>query len=430
MTQYLLNRQAFSLFEGEGAKRAKDGKQQKQPFCFESKKIFAFLSGLGVLAVIFMGNPVSAAFLDFSVPAREAALGGNGVALPEGTSSLIFNPAGLGDHSRFDVSARYENLFSGLDGDNLSTGNLSAVFPLWWGDAFGLSVDHFGGNNLSQDRILAAFGKSFDAKSTLRNLRFGISLSYVWQQFTLSAPLAGVNPANVSAGNFSVGAGVLYDPVPWATLGLSLDDLNQPNLGVIGTDLVPAFLRYGVSVRPRVGKENRLTLTLDQSLSGTVWDTQGGAEWTFTRLGMALRAGCDGHSAIVGVGWRTNGLTIDYAYEFSWYGAPSLGGVGLPGSHLLEVGFSWENTSRVVEPSSNLVEPSSNLVEPSSNLSETQKDQARLWLQEGLKAYVNGDVDTAVADWEQVLKIDPHNVNALNNLARVRMEREEGGSNP
>ena len=64
------------------------------------------------------------AFLDFSTPAREAALGGNGVALPEGTSSLAFNPAGLGDDAIFKVSARYENLFSGIGGDDLSTGNL------------------------------------------------------------------------------------------------------------------------------------------------------------------------------------------------------------------------------------------------------------------------------------------------------------------
>ncbi len=63
-----------------------------------------------------------------------------------------------------------------------------------------------------------------------------------------------------------------------------------------------------------------------------------------------------------------------------------------------------------------------------SDLSEAQKAQARLLLQRGLKAYVNGDVETAVANWEEVLKIDPHNVNALNNLTRVKVE--EGKTNP
>ena len=61
-----------------------------------------------------------------------------------------------------------------------------------------------------------------------------------------------------------------------------------------------------------------------------------------------------------------------------------------------------------------------------SELSAAQKAQARILLQKGLKAYVNGDVETAVANWEEVLKVDPHNVNAMNNLTRVRVEEGKG----
>jgi tetratricopeptide (TPR) repeat protein len=43
----------------------------------------------------------------------------------------------------------------------------------------------------------------------------------------------------------------------------------------------------------------------------------------------------------------------------------------------------------------------------------------------GLKAYLNGDVAGAIAMWEQVLKIDPGHVNALNNLTRARLELKE-----
>jgi tetratricopeptide (TPR) repeat protein len=46
-------------------------------------------------------------------------------------------------------------------------------------------------------------------------------------------------------------------------------------------------------------------------------------------------------------------------------------------------------------------------------------------LQAGLKAYAGGDSQTAMADWQDVLQIDPLNVNALNNITRVKME--EGG---
>ncbi len=315
---------------------------RKEPYCFT---VVRFSWCLCVLVGISTFDCAEAAFLDFSVPAREAALGGNGVAVPEGTSSLAFNPAGLGSLSLFEVSARYENLFPGIEGDSLSTGNLSAVFPLSTGDALGFSIDHFGANNLEQDRLLAAFGKSFGVESFLNHLRLGMSLSYLNQQFTLQAPLSGVNPANVSAGAFSVGVGMLYDPVEWASLGFSIEDLNQPNLGVVGADTVPILYRYGVAIRPSVGRD-RLVLTLDQTLSGDSWETQGGTEWNFSQLGVALRAGGDANMGVVGFGWRTQGLTIDYAYQFSWNQAPSINGVGLPGSHLLEVGFFWENTPK------------------------------------------------------------------------------------
>ncbi len=310
------------------------------------KKIIRFFQlnfFIFITAPLFLN--AQTAFLDFSPPAREAALGGNGVALPEGTSSLAFNPAGLGDEYRFEISARYENLFSGIEGDNLSTGNLSAVFPLDVGDGMGFSLDHFGANTLQQDRLQAAFGKSFGVNSVLYHLRLGLDLSYLRQQFTLLAPLAGVNPANVSAGAFSIGAGALYDLFPWGTLGISTENLNQPNLGVVGVDTIPILVRYGMALRPSAG-EDRLALTLAQSLSGGTLDTQGGAEWNITRWGVSLRVGGDANMGVVGFGWRTNGLAIDYAYQFSWNQAPSLNGVGLPGSSLLEVGFSWENTSR------------------------------------------------------------------------------------
>ena len=45
--------------------------------------------------------------------------------------------------------------------------------------------------------------------------------------------------------------------------------------------------------------------------------------------------------------------------------------------------------------------------------------------QKGLQAYLNGDMGEAVKDWQATLKIDPHNVNALNNLVRAKLESGE-----
>jgi tetratricopeptide (TPR) repeat protein len=387
------------------------------------------------------------AFLDFSTPPREAALGGNGVALPEGTSSLAFNPAGLGDLGLFKVSARYENLFPGIEGDNLSTGNLSAVFPMDSGDGIGFSLDHFGSNTLGQDRLQVAFGKSFEASSFLHPLRLGIDLSYLRQQFTLLAPLAGVNPANVSAGAFSVGAGALYDLFTWGTLAISAENLNQPNLGVVGVDEIPLLIRYGVAVRPPVG-EDRVVFTLSQSWSGDSGDTQGGVEWKFTRWGVSVRAGGDANMGVAGFGWQNDGLSIDYAYQFSWNQAPSLDGVGLPGSHLLEVGFSWGNTTREEKVLNDLIykgqQASQNLkwkeafwyyqqaslLQPSDPkvlqgraeaLKEYNLQRAEAYYQEGLLDEGQGNFGEAKRDYEWALALAPGEQKYSN--ARDRMKK-------
>ncbi|HTC22149.1 MAG TPA: hypothetical protein VK859_14930, partial [bacterium] len=54
---------------------------------------------------------------------------------------------------------------------------------------------------------------------------------------------------------------------------------------------------------------------------------------------------------------------------------------------------------------------------------ENQKAQALY--QKGLQAYLNGDMPEAVKDWQETLTIDPHNVNALNNLVRAKLESGE-----
>lgn len=303
------------------------------------------LASVVFFTLCFSPGKILGAFLDFSPSARAAALGGNAVALPQGTSSLTFDPAGLAGTDRNQISARYENLFSGIEGDNLSTGNISGVFPLDPEEAVGVSLDHFTADTLQQDRVKAAFGKAFDHGTPLEHLRLGIALSFLRQQFTLLAPLAGVSSSQVSAQAFSIGAGALYDPWSWCTLGVSGEDLTQPNLGVVGVDRVDPLLRYGAAFRPPVGPDP-LVITLTQSLDGDQWETQMGAEWTLVRWGLSVRAGGDPQTGALGFGWATEGLTLDYAYQFSWGGAPSLSSVGLPGSHLLEVAFAWDTGNR------------------------------------------------------------------------------------
>jgi len=291
--------------------------------------------------VVLVPQGARAQFLDFSQPARATALGGNLVALPEGPSALTFNPAGLGLQDRFQASARYESLFPGLENDDISTGNLSLLSPMSSLGAFGLSWDHLGANQLEQDNIRLAWGKSIPTKGIFHSLEVGFSFSYLMQRYVLSVPLQNVSLTNVSANSLALGGGLLLSPFQDFTLGLAADDINSPNLGVVGTDRIPLLLRWGMAAKLFSHNPVQLTLTAAQSLSNSQLDNQGGMELFFSDFGIRLRGGLDDYQGAVGFGYEWSDFLIDYAYTFSAFGNNQVAGVGLPGSNLLELGLRW-----------------------------------------------------------------------------------------
>jgi hypothetical protein len=287
----------------------------------------------------FHALPAQAAFLDFSPPARSSGMGGNLVADPQGSESLYFNPAGLGSTNRFDLSARYQALEPGLEGDSLSTSGLAGALPMGTAGTAGFSWDHFGSNNLQQDRFRLSWGRDFSELKPLGDIRLGFSFSYLKQAFILSAPLSGLTGSNFSGSAFSLGAGLLYKPFASLILGASADDLTQPNLGVIGIDRFPIAWRWGAAYEFSLGGAGSLLATLSQADLGEGLETQGGGEWRLPFLNLALRGGGGANQGSLGLGWNNSFLQLDYAYLFSWGGAPSLGSDGLPANYVFELTF-------------------------------------------------------------------------------------------
>ena len=288
-----------------------------------------------------------AQYLDYSEPARAKSLGGNLVAMPEGPSAPAYNPAGLGLQDRFEASARYESLFPGLENDSLSTGNLTLLSPTdAFGaiGAFGASWDHLGGNLLSQDRFILDWGKAVDTERLVTSVAGGLSLSYLTQRYTLQAPLAGVSENELSSSSFAFGAGLLVSFSPRLTLGFSAEDLNNPNLGVIGIDRQPVLLRWGLAAVLLNSRPLKITATAAQSYADPQLTTMGGVEVLMPEWGLCLRGGTDPYQGAVGFGYELADLFLDYAYTFSISGLQQVGNSVPPGSHLLELGLKWGNS--------------------------------------------------------------------------------------
>lgn len=301
---------------------------------FSNILIVAGLTALGAVQA-------RAQFLDFSQPARATAMGGNLVALPEGSSAMAFNPAGLALQKQFEVDARYEGLYLGLENDNLSTSNLSALSAPTPFGAFGGSWDHLGSNLLSQDLFRLAWGKQLQVGGVVKDVSGGFSLSLMTQRYTLLTPIAGLSVDQLSPTTFSFGGGLLVDLPEGFTLGLSADNINQPNLGVVGVDRVPVLYRWGLAWKLFTQSPVQLTLTGAQTYSNSQLVSSGGAEILFPNVGARIRGGLDPYQGSVGLGYELADFFLDYAYSFSIQGYSTVSNAALPPSHLLELGFRW-----------------------------------------------------------------------------------------
>jgi tetratricopeptide (TPR) repeat protein len=318
---------------------------------FRHHRFFTFfLAPMAGWAVLLAPAPSQEAFLDFDPPARAAGMGGNLVADPEGSDSFYFNPAGLGSLDRLNLSARYQALEPGLEQDSLSTSGLTAALPLEGLGTAGLSWDHFGSNNLQQDRLRLDWGRDFPELKNLGHFQMGFSFSYLKQAYTLNNVLPGLGGSNFSGEAFSLGAGILYQPFPSLTLGLSADDLTQPNLGVVGVYRFPVAWRWGAAYAISLSDAGSLILTLSQQDLGAGLETQGGGEWRLPFLGLALRAGADANQGALGIGWSNSFLRLDYAYLFSWGTEPSISSEGLPANYELELTFTGPKPSPAPGP--------------------------------------------------------------------------------
>jgi tetratricopeptide (TPR) repeat protein len=203
-----------------------------------------------------------------------------------------------------------------------------------------LSWDHFGGDFLQEDRLQVSWGQGLSL-ADLGRWDLGLSLGYLRQAYTLGAPLTGVDLSGLSAEAFSMGAGCVWHPWTWLGLALAGQDINQPNLGVVGTAILPATWRWGLALSTRPGQWGTAEATVAESDSQGLLQTQLGAQWSPWNLGLAVRAGLAPNEGSVGLGWTLGPLRLDYAYLFSVGADVSLGGAGLPANQWFELSYAW-----------------------------------------------------------------------------------------
>ncbi len=278
-----------------------------------------------------LGTPAAhAAFRDTGGGARAAAMAGAYTAVADDADAASWNAAGPSQLNAEEYGFTHTELFAGLDGARSGVNQLSAVHPLRHGGALGFALYDFSASGLyREDSLAVSYSRSlnpwlpaaWDLNPRTPALFGGVNAKYLRNGFTLDAASSGdpVFSGGRTRDALSADLGLLarWDRV---SAGLSLKDVNGPDLGFQAADRVPMETRLGAAYRsPLLFLEDALISADLWSRDGRTGYALGWENWLLEKRA-AFRLGYSDSALAFGFGWHMAlppawDLRLDYAYQ-------------------------------------------------------------------------------------------------------------------
>jgi len=307
-------------------------KQEKVKIITVAKGLFIFIC---VLAAATMKAHASFS-PDSACGARATAMGGAFTAVPGGAEAICANPATLVEITSPELTAVYGRLYSGLSDDSkIGQGYFGFAAPVkrYLQGAAGFAWND---TRLSEAYSETSYSVSY-ATAVYRGIGAGLTLKYMRRSYVSDAYTA-LDP--VFSGGYAKGAlgadlGFFYRHRTNYAFGLSLKNLNKPDLGLASADRLPIEVRAGASYLMRAS-----LLDVDAAFAGPDYTISAGAEYAFQKryaLRIGLATGNNSRRNVnVGFGGRFGLAAFDYAYTL-----PISGIANTAGSHRLAFSFRF-----------------------------------------------------------------------------------------
>jgi tetratricopeptide (TPR) repeat protein len=270
--------------------------------------------------LIFLSSHAEAAF-DDKGGVRPMGMGGAFVALADDTSAILFNPAGLGQIEKAQITASYDKLYAGLGDENLGRGLVGYVQPSDHYGAFAINLNLLDVPLYRETTITFGYGRSLGPLYFGMNAK-GLFANFEENDYTRIDPLF-IGSDNSSNG-FALDLGMLYRLTDSLSFGLAVMNANQPNMALDkdADAKVPLMLQTGVAF-----KLGSLLPTLDLTYRNKeLNDKQDinlhfGIESWLAGESMALRAGANFYDMSVGASYvfsrgRSVEAQLDYAFRY------------------------------------------------------------------------------------------------------------------
>lgn len=237
-----------------------------------SRKQSLFIKAI-FLSLAFIGNSffipsAHAAFQENLWGARPAGMAGAFTALADDSNAPAYNPAGISLLSNNEVTFMYAQLFTGIDlhaGDEstkLGLGYFSFVPSIrnkQYG-SYAVSWSNFQATNLlREDTLSLTYADSyvFENNPNKPIFAYGTNLKYLKRQFSTDKRSASdpVFKGGQGSNAYTFDLGFMYKPnflvMPGLKLGLALQNITRPDMGLHETDRVPSKYTLGIAYQDR-----------------------------------------------------------------------------------------------------------------------------------------------------------------------------------
>lgn len=314
--------------------------QQVKANGLPSLKGWLFLMAF-VLSLVPMTVPTAyAAFEDIGTGARPTAMGGAYVSAGDDSLSLFYNPAGLAQLHQKEISSEYSKLFSGLsDGSNLSQTYLGYAQPVRWGGTLAVGWKQFALDDLYKERTLAlGYGEWLTPRiaigGALKQLHhsFGVENIIVDDSGNIRSGTPSFFAQNGNSSTaYSADLGMLYRWSDRHTVGISVQDVNEPNVALSPSDheIVSRTLRMGMTYKATRNLNLSGAMTTRESLSNqrdTTWTGAAEKWWDLEDESAVIARGSlssgsrEFQQMALGAGYRISSIQLDYAFIFNLTG--------------------------------------------------------------------------------------------------------------
>jgi len=285
-----------------------------------------------LLTAIYCLSPALsfAAFETMDTGARQSGMGEAYAAIGGDIHSLLHNPAGLAYLNRIEFSSSYSKLFMGLDDkSNISSSQILYGQPLTARGSLGAGWMETKLDSIYKERTLS-FGYGYSWKDN-----FAIGAVFKQLQIMEQAPEINYNDSGYvtsradpvfangnTAHGIGMDLGILYEPIEGYSLGLSLQNMNQPKVSLADSDRVPALTRFGISRRSssfliasEIRTEEFIRGRRDyQAILGAEKWWRPGKNSSFALRGSFTNGSRSLRQFTLGLGYRITDVQLDYSF--------------------------------------------------------------------------------------------------------------------